>query len=283
VVHVHRTAQLLAIILPIGMTTPVAAQVSVGASAGAFSDYVWRGLTLTNQPVIQPSLTVGVPVSGATITVGGWANIEPVEYDDPSEISQGGGLAGPDLTEFDWWAEYARTSGIVKYAAGVLGYVFPNDAGFTEDFNTIELYGRLGLDRPLSPLVAAWYDLDEVQGAYIETSLSYSVPLTESLALGLGALAGWSAGHGPNEGDANELFNYTDDGLTHVDLSASTSFAAGPVSIAPTFHFVIAGDDNVEITEPGETDDTKIWFGAVLSWAREFGGPKVDESLPGEP
>jgi hypothetical protein len=245
------------------------AQVTVGADLGIHSAYVWRGLTLTSKPVAQPDLWVSLPVgaSGA-VTVGGWGNIELGKYDGADEISEGGGEGGPDLTEFNWWAEYAHSFGQAELVLGAVGYIYPNDAGITDDANTIEVYGRLGLAHLLSPRISAYYDVDKIKGFYIEGSLGYDVPVSESFSISLGALAGLSAGQGVNEDDPDEFFNFAENGLTHIDLSASTEFAAGPLAITPAFHFQISSDEATKFNKPSKPDESvKVWFGVTLSWA----------------
>ena len=264
-----RQSALLLVASPLLFTAPAMAQVTVGADLGIHSAYVWRGLTLSSKPVAQPDLWVAVPVgaSGA-ITVGGWGNIELGKYDDADEISEGGGEGGPDLTEFDWWAEYAHSFGQAELTVGATGYVYPNDTGITSDANTLEFYARLGLAHILSPRISAFYDVDKIKGLYLEGTIGYDVPVSESFTVSLGALAGVSAGQGINEDDPDESSNFAENGLTHLDLSASTAFAAGPFSISPAFHFQISNDEFTKFNKPSKPDESvKIWFGVTFSWA----------------
>ena len=141
-----------------------AAQSTVGADVGMFSSYVWRGVSLTNRPVAQPSLYLTVPAGKATVTAGGWANVDVGSYDDPiNDISQSGGVSSFNLAEFDPWAEVSLPLGKATVIGGVVGYVFPNDppAAATEDVNTWELYGQVGLGVPLNPRLAVYYDFDK--------------------------------------------------------------------------------------------------------------------------
>jgi hypothetical protein len=270
---------LLSLILGLG-ARPATAQVTLGADAALFSSYVWRGLSLTNKFVIQPDAYVSFPLGPTSLTVGGWANVEPSKYDDvPDDISEGGGLAGPDLTEFDWWAELGIPVGsVVTITPGATGYIYPNDGGLTEDNNTVEIYGKVSFATFLSPKLSVYYDVDKIKGAYIEASVSQGFPLTPALPLTLGALAGFSAGQEVNNSDPNELANFNESGLTHIDLSLSLPFSAGPLSIAPAFHFVINNDEFTKITKTNNSsfgfnqEDTKIWGGVTISWSHDFGG-----------
>ena len=259
-----------------GGATSARAQTTVGADLDLFSSYVWRGLSLTNKPVAQPNVYLTVPAGNASLTVGGWANVELGQYDDPADdLSQAAGISSFNLAEFDPYAEVSVPAGKATLAAGVVGYIFPNDEGFTSDLNTWEVYGRVGLDTPLAPSLAVYYDFDKVDGLYIEGSLSHSLPFSERVSLDLGALAGVSAGQ---HADFDELgdpqagfFNFAENGLTHLDLSAGLPLSAGVFSITPVLHLVINGDDFSKFTSPTDESDVKLWGGVSVSWSRALG------------
>lgn len=257
---------------------PAQAQTTIGADLGLFSSYVWRGITYTNKPVIQPDLYLTIPVSSASITVGGWANIEPGSYDGTTDISENG-IDGAGLAEFDWWGEVGFPVGPkTTLTAGVTGYVFPNDNGFTSDANTIELYGKAAFDVLLSPKLAVWYDVDKIKGAYFEGSISHSIPASEKISVTLGAAAGLNAGQGiPDDPLSDQSFNFADNGFTHLDLSAGVPFSAGPLSISPALHVVITGDDATKFTKIDaatgfpNSKDVKLWGGVTIGWSKALG------------
>jgi Bacterial protein of unknown function (Gcw_chp) len=251
--------------------TPASAQVTVGWDVAGFSSYVWRGLTLSGKPVIEPDLYLTIPLGAASFTAGGWANIELGKYNG-GDISEGGGVAGPDLTEFDWWGEIGVPVGVATLTGGATGYIFPNNAGFTKASNTIEVYGKIALSTPLNPKVSAYYDVDKVKGLYVEGSVSQGIPIGPK-SLTLGALAGYSNNEQPS---SDPSFNFADNGLTHVDLSASMGFSAGPLSLTPSFHFVINSDDGTKFGNNGKLHDTKIWGGITISWSKAFGGKEEE-------
>ena len=262
--------------------TPGHAQVTVGADLGAFTSYVWRGITYTNKFVLQPDAYLTFPTGPATFTAGGWFNIEPGKYDGATDISDGGGASSFDVAEFDWWGEFNYPYEKANFTLGGTGYIFPNDAGFTKDFNTVEIYGKVALSVPLNPKLAAWYDVDKVKGLYLEGSVSHSIqPKDQKFSVVLGALAGFNAGQDANLDAAGfpqaEFFNFADDGFTHLDLSAAVPFSAGPLSFSPAIHFVITGDDATKFTKIDETTglpnskDVKVWGGVTISWSRALG------------
>jgi uncharacterized protein (TIGR02001 family) len=249
---------------------PAAAQATVGADVALFSSYVWRGVSLTNRPVAQPNVYLTLPTGKATFTAGGWANVDVGAYDDPtSDISQSGGASSFNLAEFDPWAEVSVPVGKAIVTGGVVGYVYPNDppAAATADVNTWELYGKVGLGVPLSPKLAVYYDVDKVNGAYLEGTIAHAVPIGR-MSLNLGALAGFSAGQAESTEDIN---NFAENGFTHLDLSAGMPIPAGVLSITPVFHFLVNGDAVTKITSPTDESDVKAWGGVTISWARALG------------
>lgn len=260
------------------VAVPAHAQATFGVDLDLFSSYVWRGLSLTNKPVAEPALWLSLPAGSALITVGGWSNIDLGKYDDVNDdISESGGTSAFNFAEFDPYAELNFPAGKATITGGATGYIYPNDAGLTSDANTVEIYGKVGLDVPLSPELSVYYDVDKIKGAYIEADLSHSLAASEKVSIDLGATAGFSAGQGISD-DPDESANFSDNGFTHLDLSAGVPFSAGAVSITPVLHFVITGDDATKVTSPTNTDaGTKLWGGVSLSWSNE--SPE-EEDLP---
>jgi hypothetical protein len=263
---------------------PARAQTTVGADASLFSSYVWRGLSLTNKPVLEPDLYVTFPAGKASVTIGGWANIDLGKYDDgENDISESGGLSAFNFAEFDPWAEVSFPVGEkTTLTAGATAYIYPNDVdvapngGLGSDANTVELYAKAAFDVPLSPKIAMWYDVDKINGAYFEGSVSHTLPASEKVSVVLGALAGFSAGQGvPDSGD--DSFNFADDGFTHLDLSAGVPLTAGVFSITPALHLVINGDDFTKFTSPTKEHDVKLWGGATISWSKALGEVPEEE------
>jgi uncharacterized protein (TIGR02001 family) len=241
---------------------PAAAQATVTGNLALNSAYFWRGITFSNRSVVQADVSLAVPLLGGSLAGGAWANYEPGTYAYPRDISMNA-ADGPDLSEVDLWAEYGYQLGAATLAAGVLAFRFPNENGFTEDLNTTELYGRLSVDGPLSPSLTVYRDVDKVIGTYGEGSVSQSVDVFGWTTVTLGALAGASWGHTPDEA---QNANYARDGLTHVDLSVSVPLTSGRVAITPTAHVVLGNDPVTRITEPDKESGVKTWIGMRVTW-----------------
>ena len=250
------------------------AQAEVGAQLDLFSSYVWRGLSLTNKPVVQPDVWVSFPAGNASITLGSWANIDLGSYDDPDDdISESGGLSAFNLAEYNPYAEVSFGTGKTTLTGGLVGYIYPNDlddapnpeSALDSESNTWEAYGTVGFDVPLAPEFSVYYDFDKIKGFYFEGAASHSLPLGENHTLDLGALVGFNAGQGEDPED--ESFNFADDGFTHLDLSAGVPLTAGVFSITPVVHFQISGDDFTKFTSPTDESDVKLWGGVSISWS----------------
>jgi hypothetical protein len=255
---------------------PAGAQASLGVDLGLFSAYVWRGVSLTNRPVAEPDVYLSFPAGNTSVTVGGWANIELGAYDDADDISQSGGVSSFDLSEFDPYAEVSVPAGKATVTGGIIGYLYPNDEpGATSDGNTWELYGKVGFDVPLAPEFSAYYDVDKVNGAYFEGLVAHSVPLNDRLSLDLGALAGLNLGQ-DSDPDSDDIANFEDNGLTHLDLSAGLPLTAGAFSITPVLHFVVNVDEFTKF-HSDEESDVKLWGGVTIGWSRAFGEVPEEE------
>jgi hypothetical protein len=261
------------------------AQTEVGADLGLLSSYVWRGLSLTNKPVVQPDLYVAIPIGTAFLTMGGWANIDLGRYNDlADDISESGGSSSFNLAEFDWWGEVSYPIGRATLTGGATGYIFPNDTNAPNDFglltkggNTVEIYGKAEFDAPLSPRLSIYYDVDKVKGAYFEGSISHFIEVSEKVSVDLGATAGFNAGMGVSADDPS--FRFADDGFTHLDLSAGVPFTTGPLSFTPVIHLVLSGDDRVKVTSPANlSKDVKLWGGVSISWSRAL-GPEPEDTV----
>ncbi|HEY7635199.1 MAG TPA: hypothetical protein VH763_06625 [Gemmatimonadales bacterium] len=273
----------------LGYAATAQAQTTIGADAYLYSAYVWRGLSLTNKPVLQPDVYVTIPAGQASFTAGGWFSFDLGKYDDlDDDISESGGLSAFNLAEFDWWGEVSYPVGKATLTGGATGYIYPNklddqSATFvptpgllTKDNNTIEIYGKIAVDVPLSPKLALWYDVDKIKGLYGEFSVSHTLQASEKVGVNLGALLGFNAGQSvPSSGD--DLANFADDGITHLDLSAGVPLTAGAFSITPAAHLVINSDDFTKFTSPSEEHDVKFWGGVTISWSKALGEAPPEE------
>lgn len=222
--------------------------ITYGASVGFFTQYVSRGLVISNEPVLQPELSLG----WHGWRLGVWNNVDLTD----------GNVAPWRLIETDWTLSYGRRAGQFDLEAGYIYYTFPN----LHVDDTQEVYGAATLDTFLAPTVEVYYDFDEVGGTYSTFAVSHCVPLgfqVKGSDVGVNLLAG--VGYG----DANYLagcFDCNHAGFVDLLLSAELPMYLGSGwSVVPSLNYMQVLDRDLrEQTAPSDA-----LFGG-LSLATEF-------------
>jgi len=208
----------------------VAAPAFAGATGnvGAFSDYMFRGVTQTGGTAVQGGLDYAFD-SG--FYVGTWA----------SNIGFAGAAGG---TEVDAYAGYAGKIGDIGYDLGALYYYYPEQDEVATDpsIDTLEFYAGVSY----GPVAAKYFYTGEYFGS--EESASYlnftlSQPLTDSLNL--------TANVGLNDGDGvKKIF-----GDSYIDYSLGL---AKTIDGGFTASFQIITTD---LDAGGVSDDPKLVIG----------------------
>ncbi|MEL6473492.1 MAG: TorF family putative porin [Pseudomonadota bacterium] len=118
----------LAVVMGIGATGTAAAEGEFSGNVTLTSDYVWRGISQSNEDL---AIQGGFDYANGMFYAGTWAS--SIDFEDGSdsnvELDLYGGLAG----EFE---------GGVAWDVGVIGYLYPDSDA--EDLDFVELYGGLG-------------------------------------------------------------------------------------------------------------------------------------------
>ena len=173
----------------------IASELSFGAELDGNSRYVWRGLALSDGPVLQPSTWVSL--AGFTLTP--LANFAFREGDVPAEFN-----------ELDLTLDYSRDVSSLTVNPSFSVYLYPNQTGAPP---TGEL--ALALSYPVGPvsvLTDHSVDLIAAPGAYFgDAGLSFDTDLTESFALEVSARAGWGSAR----------FNQTNVGVNRAALNVA--------------------------------------------------------------
>jgi uncharacterized protein (TIGR02001 family) len=236
---------------------------AVSASATYAGRYVWRGITLNNEPALQP----GVAISRGGLTVGAWSSIDLTDYGD--HVGYGDESGTP--TEIDYYASYAIPLGDkVKLSSGFINYTFPH----TTFYSTTEVFAGIALDVPASPSITTYLDEDLAEGGnYTSLDLSHSFPLGEKkddwgLALALGGHVAY-ANHKYYETyfGLDETPNWSD---WAVSAALPISMPAG-FSITPSYVYssMILDDARDTIKDAGLHPDNNVFL-ISLAWAGEL-------------
>jgi hypothetical protein len=208
------------------------AKVSGNASVDIMSNYVWRGIKLSNSYVVQPS--VGVTYDNFGINL--WANWD-------SDWSDSG-----EHTETDLTLNYSFSVNRFGFEIGYIYYALegtPND--------TQEIYASGSYDTLLNPVLTIYYDFEEGNGAFIIASIAYSFEFSKDIALNLGASASYNIENSVmgTDADGNEFSDFY-----NGEISASMGIpVTEEISIEPVISYSFPLSDDVKDVIEAFSDD----------------------------
>ncbi len=261
---------------------PVAARAQLSAHVTGemvvASGYLDRGVILTNQPVLQPSLSIALPAGGGSATIGVWATVQPASYTGTEYFSMAPGEKSPNLTEARPSLELAQQMGLAHVAFKATMRLFPNTVGLTKAANTFDVASTVTLARlPLSPGLMVAYDIGAINGAYLEGRVRQSVPLSKGVAIEVGARAGYSIRQRVDS--TPEAFApYQRNGFTHVDLTAGAAVTIAGALVRPYLTYTYVPDPLDSSLAPGRQDRETLVFGTAITIAGTFPKKKPAKS-----
>jgi hypothetical protein len=169
-----RSIGLAAVLLPIA-TTSAARAVEVRYETALLSHYVWRGITLTDDPVFQPNVRIA---HSNGLTFEAWGNADLGDDNDSSG----------ELNEVRLTLDYARQFGAVELGVGFTEYLFPN----TAFHSSREVHLRARLDAVVSPRIELFYDVGEIDGGYARFALAHEREFRPGWRYGVELSAGYA-------------------------------------------------------------------------------------------
>lgn len=248
------------------------AQISIRVAGGlAFvSSYLDRGVIRTNQPVLQPSLSIGLPAGGGSVTIGAWAVLQPASYTGTQYFSMAPGEKSPNVTEVRPSLELAQPMGVARVAFKATMQLFPNTVGINAAGNTLDLASIVSLDRlPLSPSLMVAYDVGAINGAYLEGRVLKRTALSKGVTFDVGARAGWSIRQRVDSAPV-AFAPYERDGFSHLDVTAGASLAVAGTTISPYLTYTYVPDPLDSPLAPGRQDRESLVFGTSISLSGTF-------------
>lgn len=215
-------------------------------NADFYSRYVWRGAPLNTKAVFQPSITAEGQGWGATI----WGNVDLTD----ENLYYGADGQGR-ITEWDSTAWYSKATESGTWTLGVTHYDFPN-TGFA---STTELWGQWAFGGEWNPYIAAFFDVDEVDGTYVRFGAGKS-QATGQGTLSYGAYAAWST-----KKMNNFLYGNNEAGLSDfgINLTYAFPFAGGEWKFYGNYSTLLNADHR-----RGQSDRGNFAFGA--GWGFKF-------------
>jgi uncharacterized protein (TIGR02001 family) len=231
-------------VVALGMTGAAWAEgdVSVEVTSDFMSKYVWRGQNVTDDWSFQP----GVSATYGGLTAGFWGALDMTDENDESG----------QFIEYDYYLDYSgQIDDTFGYSVGAIYYYFPGGDA------TTELYAGVSVDTIASPSLTVYYDIEEVDGAYVALGFGHSIE-SEELPCGidLSANLGWG------DSSYNDAYWGVDDGeLNDLTLSAAFPFEVGPVTVTPSVTYVaVLGSD---VSDVAGDDDSLVYAGVGLAYA----------------
>jgi hypothetical protein len=205
---------------------------TVNVDVTFLTQYNHRGMVQNENPVMQPSLNLAVPDDvGGTIGVGVFGNLNLTNSagDAWQPTGQGGRFSEIDLT-----GRYSHNIvGPVDATAGVVSYVLPSGTQFLRGTvirgTTSEAFIESGANLfkgslfSFRPLVRFNYDVDEVNGYYVQGGLSKGVPLAfliDGLRFEVRGMVGYS-----DEKHAEWTYGLKEDGFSDFLGTGAFSYA----------------------------------------------------------
>lgn len=213
--------RIAAIVLALaGLVTPGAAgAIDVRYKLGLLSHYSWRGITLTDGPVLQPGIRLA---HGNGASLGVLGNVDLAEDSE----TQG------ELDEVRLTLDYTWTPGNLEIGAGLIEYLFPG----TPFPSTREVYVKLGYRGLVSPRLTIYRDFEAIDGTYVELSLEHGREVTRSWRLTVELSAGHAGAafaigdeQGFHDGNARVRLDRAGDRYSFGFLAAYTDSLDGEV------------------------------------------------------
>lgn len=236
-------------LLPLAGNVLAQAVPSIDAELALNSKYVWRGMTITDDPVLQPGVSATLGGIGASI----WGNI------DTSDVNGNEW----EFNEIDYSLFYSLGAPMVSLDFGFIYYDFPN----TNADATTELFVAAEASVILSPHVAIYRDIDEIKGTYFEIGAAHTLPigtmgLELSADLGLGS-EGYNKGYF-GVGGVGSLTDDPSTGFNNLTIGAALPLDIIPlISLTPSVSYAtLMGDAKDAMDE--NTD--AVWFGLTAGF-----------------
>ena len=234
--------------------------VSVDAEILVVSKYIWRGLEVNEDPVLQPSLTVAY--GGFSFNV--WGNMDLTNFgkDECVYTSDCESRAG-QFTEIDLTLDYSHSFDKFTLGVGIIAYEFPN---WDDSEDTHELYLAFSYDCLLQPALTLYYDFDEVEGFYANFSVGHSFAINDKVGIDLSG----SVGYGDSDYNL-AYFGVDNSALVDANCSVAMPFqVTGKITITPMLSLTSIIDSDLKDSVESNSccdNETNLYGGVAVSFS----------------
>jgi len=242
-------------LLVLSIISPAVAGIKpdISADLGVYNKYVWRGMVLTDEAVLQP----GASLEFMGFGLGIWGNMDLTDINENSS----------EFNEIDYTLSYGLAVPMFDLNFGLIYYDFPN----TTANATTELFVEASAGVILSPSIGIYADIDEIKGTYISLGAGHSIPLNPTLSLDIDAALGLGTkGYTDGYFGVAEITPSTDAlsaGVSDFSIGASVSFSVIPmISVTPSVTYATLLGDVKDSKADGEDTDALV-IGATASFS----------------
>lgn len=221
-----------------GMLASPTAFAGLTGNVGAFSEYLFRGVSQGSGAAVQGGLDYG---HDSGFYAGTWA----------STIGFGGASGG---TEVDFYTGFAGKIGEVGFDVGGIYYWYSEEDEVDAELNTVEVYGGLSF----GPVGVKYYYADEANFFIGDGDAEDAGYLLGTLALPVSETINFTASVGFYEGDEIERFLVEEDSYVDYSVGLAKSLEGG---MTFTLQFI---DTDIDVT--GFEDEPQIVVGFKKSF-----------------
>ncbi len=239
------------------LSSPVLAEeskIDVDLDVPVVSKYVWRGMEINEDAVLQPSLTL----AAAGFSFNLWTNMNITDFgEDECVYTSDCDSRAWQFTEIDLTIAYSHSFDKLTLGVGLIDYLYPN---WDDADDTQEVYITTSYDVLLQPSFTLSYDFNEVNGFYANFAIGYSFSINDRLDIDLSSSIGYA------DSDYNSAsFGSDDSAFVDFNIGIEIPFkATDTIAIIPmmTVTTLLDSDirDSIEDNAYGN-DDTYVYGG----------------------
>jgi uncharacterized protein (TIGR02001 family) len=220
--------------------------VSVTGEVGLYSAYVWRGQVLNDDLVAQPQLTL----SKGAFSLNVWGNYN---------INGKGSQDDFDLSEVDYTFAYSLPMNTDEFSVdvGLIHYTYPESG----DDATDEIFLQSSFHNIiLTPVLSVYYDVDEVDGLYMDLAVSQAFCFSDALCAEIGGSIGWG------NNDYNDFyFNDGGSGMNDYNVYVSSDYKLSEnMSVGALLQYTYL--DGAQRSSGEYLGDDLVWGGVSVSY-----------------
>lgn len=226
-----------------GEASPVEAEFGLDV----MNQYVWRGMLQHEDTAFQPSFTL----SSGGLSANVWADLSEEDMFD-------------EIFEIDYTLSYGFSpSEAVDAEVGYIHYTFDDSASYTG-----EVYASIGFPTlMLSPSATLYYDIDEVEGAYLSLGAEHSMPLGENAELTLSGAVGFMDAE---QAEAYMVDDDTKESADEAGIADASLTAAIGMDLTDALSMSVSGAYSVLVDDEYREkmdDDDNFTFGVHFSYS----------------